>query len=114
MMKIPKLLESYLFCIDEQLCTKITAAFDIKSFKIKNMIFPHLIEKLCQKAEFKKLQSKTEIESLLSKIETLEKNYLTKSSELKNYTQNLHSNENAMKIHFEKEISKMKDRVIIQ
>ena len=102
-----------MFCVNEELCMRIAAAFEIKSYNIKNMIFPTLVETLCKKAESLKSKTKVEIDSLLEKIDGLEKNITDMSEEIKNKVENIHNGDHELIEEMEKETMKLKEKVCV-
>lgn len=91
---------------------RITAAFEIKSYTIKSMIFPTLVETLCKKAENLKSKNKYEIDSLLEKINGLEMNITEMSEQIKNKAQNIYNGDRELMEEMEKEIMSLKEKVI--
>ena len=92
---------------------RITAAFEIKSYTIKNMIFPTLIETLCKKAESLKSRTKNEIDSLLEKIDGLEMKITEMSEQFKNKVENISNGDHELIEEMEKETMKLKEKVCV-
>ena len=109
--QVPKIMEEYLYCRNDQLCSRVTEAFEIKSYTIKKMTFPTLIEKLCKKMEELKEQSKKEINSWIEKIKEMELKESLKYEEHQNKVENLQSGEKEIIQQLENEVAKHKEKV---
>lgn len=104
-------MDEYLSCGNEQLCIRVAEVFELKSYTIKNMTFPILIEKICQKTEELKNKSKREIDGLDERMKNMEKAESLRVEEFKNKIKYLQSGENALIMQLKNEITKHKDKV---
>ena len=90
--EVPRILESYVFCLDDILYTRIQHSFDVTVNKMKKLIFPELIENLCQKKEISKKKHQEEIEKKGTDIIKMEQILMEKNIELSQLSEKLKLN----------------------
>ena len=109
--EVPKILESYLFCVNDELTRKMHCSFNMKTNSIKQQLYIHLIEKLCEKMEIHKRKQREESEISKLEVNNLEKNLIERISELFIANEKLKNNEQHFKEIFDQELSKYKEKV---
>ena len=70
--EVPKLLERYLYCVDESISQRIQASFHMKSFMINKQLYSEIPEKLCKKIDIYKHKNQEELLAQYKDIERLE------------------------------------------
>lgn len=109
--QVPKILEEYFFCRNEQLCSGVTEAFELKRYAIKKMTYPKLIKKLCKKIQELKAQSKTEINYWIEKIKEIELKESLKHEEHQKKAENNQIGEKEIIQQLENDLAKHKEKV---
>ena len=104
-------MEEYLLCKNDQLCSRVAEVFEIKSYTIKKMTFPTLIEKLCKKTEKIKAQSKKEINYWIERIKEMELKESMKLEKDQNKVENLKSGEKEIIQQLEIQVSEHREKV---
>lgn len=109
--EVPKILESYLFCVNEELMKKIRIFFNMNTNSIRQQLYIHLIEKLCKKMEIFQRKQQEESEKIRLEVQNLETNLSDKIFELLIANEKLKNNEQEYKEKFDKEVSKYQEKV---
>ena len=104
-------MEEYVICKNEELCSRITGAFEIKSYYFNKMTFPTIVEKLCKRTEELKAQSKKEIDIYIEKIKEMELKESLRCEEHLKKVENLQSEEKKLIQQLESEVAKHKEKV---